>query len=89
MPARARFPVLDFLPSSFLGNEVDVSQKVKSTTTFPKKFMVWQAISEDGRASEPFISESSMNQFLYAGQCIPRLVRFIESLGVQDKPVMF
>ena len=81
-------PGLQFY-TEFPESEVPVEAKVKKKSKFPTKFMVWQAISEDGRASEPFITADTINSKIYLSECIPKLVRFIDSFRRLDKPVMF
>jgi transposase len=46
---------------------------------YPKKFMVWQALDDNGNATDPFIFEGTMNSELYVKECLKkRLVPFIQ-----------
>lgn len=41
--------------------DIPDDSKVKRKEKFPAKFLVWQAISQDGSISEPFISKQNLN----------------------------
>ena len=68
--------------------EVDLEFKLKRKTKFAAKYLVWQAIAENGEVSEPFITTGTINQQVYLEECIKkRLVPFIEKF--EDKNVLF
>lgn len=53
--------------------------RFKRKTKFPKKFLVWQCLDEDGNVSEPYICTGSINGDIYLKKCIQtRLMSFIE-----------
>lgn len=59
-------------------NLVPIKDKIKEEK-FPKQFLVWQAIDEEGNKSEAFISNQTMNSKVYLEECIKKkLVPFIE-----------
>lgn len=73
------------VPGVQLNPEVMVARKEK----FTKKFMVWQAISEDGDVSEPFITTGTINGDIYLDECInKRLVPFYEKKK-GSSPIIF
>ena len=62
------------------------SGKVKPVEKFPKKFLVWQAIAQDGSVSAPYI-KIGMNSDEYLEKCVKKiLVPFIKSF---KQPVLF
>lgn len=77
-------------PSQVTGNEfynqVDTldtpaDHKLKRKEKFTKKYLVWQAISSNGHASEPFISTGTITGQVYREECIKRLKKFLGTLG--------
>uniref|UniRef100_A0AC35TPZ9 DDE_3 domain-containing protein n=1 Tax=Rhabditophanes sp. KR3021 TaxID=114890 RepID=A0AC35TPZ9_9BILA len=42
-----------------------LSQRIKTKTKYPGKFMIWQAIDENGNISKPFVTDKSMNWQVY------------------------
>ena len=76
VPARQFFHAKD--PS-----KVPYQEKVKEKAKFPKQFMVWQAIAQNGQVSEPFITDQKMPGDLYLKECIiKRLIPFIMKIGL-------
>lgn len=74
------------------GFELQPHQMVTQKEKFSKKFMVWQAIAENGDVSEPFITCGTINGDIYLEECInKRFVPFYQkkmnSLG--DRPILF
>ena len=60
-------------------DEVDYSQKVVPKAKFYKKYLVWQAINENGDVSEPLICEGSLNSQTYLQECVKKgLLPFID-----------
>lgn len=69
------------------GHELPESAKVKPVEKYPKKFLVWQAIAQDGSVSKPYIQQGTMKSDDYLQKCvIPILIPFIKSF---NKPVLF
>ena len=70
--------------------ETPVEDTLRPTGKFEGKFMVWQAIAEDGRISQPFVADCTVNGQIYGEECIQKLLLlpFIRNLGVQ-RPVLF
>ncbi|KAF2902624.1 hypothetical protein ILUMI_03558 [Ignelater luminosus] len=58
----------------------------KQKTKFYKHFLVWQTIDEQGRVSEPFITNGTINGKIYDEECIKkRLLPFIkEHYKIED-----
>lgn len=83
-----QIPGLEFyneLPNQVL----PIDAKIKKTQKFPRKFLVWQAIAEDGSVSSPFITTRTMNADIYLRECVKkRLIPFIESFG-NEKKILF
>ena len=50
---------------SRLKSELPVEAKAKKKWKFSTKFIMWQAISQEDRASEPFITASKINSRIY------------------------
>lgn len=63
------------------------SAKVRPIEKFPRKFLVWQAIAQDGSVSAPYIKIGTMNSDEYLEKCVKKiLVPFIKSF---KQPVLF
>lgn len=78
-------PGLQFY-NEFSDSPLPIEDKIKPTIKFPKKFLVWQAIGQDGRVSEPFITSGTINQHIYLKECIQaRLLPFLKSYGDEHK----
>ena len=61
----------------------------KSKKKFFKKYLVWQAIDENGNVSKPYISTGTMNSQVYLNQCIKKiLIPFINNRSVVFWPDM-
>jgi transposase len=59
--------------------EVKTEEKIKCTSKFPKKFLVWQAMDQFGHVSDPYVHEGCMNSHIYLKECvIARLIPFIQ-----------
>jgi len=62
-------------------NKTSVKDNVrfKPKQKFSKRFLVWQAIDQNGNTSEPFIHEGTINAKVYLEECLTkRLLPFIE-----------
>ena len=46
--------------------------KVKPQCKFPKKFLIWQAMSQDGQVSEPFITDKTLTSEVYLEECVKK-----------------
>lgn len=69
--------------------ETPVEDTLLPTGKFESRYMIWQAISEGGHISEPFVTNRTVNGEIYLKECIKkRLVPFIRKLNVQ-RPVLF
>ena len=54
---------------------------------FAEKFLVWQAIAQDGSVSRPYIKKGTMKSPEYLDKCVkPILIPFIKSF---DRPILF
>lgn len=71
------------------GIELSIDNKLKLKAKFSKKYLVWQAISQDGKVSETFITTDTMNGKTYKKECVPRLIRFIDTLGGPENVVFW
>ena len=59
--------------------DIDYSVNTKPAFKFPKKFLIWQAIDENGNASSPYICTSTMTGDVYLNECLnKRLIPFIK-----------
>ena len=59
--------------------ETDPRVKYRTVTKYPKKVMLWVAISEKGASRPIFVQKkNSVNGEMYREKCIPMLKRFIE-----------
>ena len=61
--------------------------KYRTVDKFPKKVMLWVAISEKGVSQPYFIQKNSLNGKIYREQCIPRLKKFINEKHKQCEVV--
>lgn len=69
--------------------DIDPKYKLKPKEKFPKKYMIWLAIDENGNVSKPFITTKNMNSELYLKECIiKRLIPFIKNKKVLFWPDM-
>lgn len=68
------------------GRDLPMESKTKPKTKFFKKFLVWQAIDQNGNVSEPYISEWTINGQIYLDECLKkRLLPFIKQhYNIQD-----
>lgn len=56
--------------------------KINPKDKLPKKYLVWQAICQCGRRSDPFICSTTMTSAVYLEECLKkRLLPFIASHG--------
>jgi hypothetical protein len=61
------------------GEQVPDKVRLKPKEKFTKKYLVWQALDQDGNVSDPFICEGTIDAQTYATECImKRLIPFIE-----------
>ena len=58
--------------------KTDSSVEYGTVTKYPKKVMLWVAISEKGVSRPIFVQKKSVNGEIYQEKCIPMLKRFIE-----------
>lgn len=69
--------------------ETPIEEKTIQTGKFEGKFMVWQAIAEDGDVSEPFVTDCTVNSQIYLKECIEkRLLPFLKKKKGQ-RPILF
>jgi hypothetical protein len=60
--------------------QTNYTQKTKPKEKHTKRFLIWQAIDEEGHVSDPFISERPINADIYLKEClIDRLILFIDN----------
>lgn len=45
--------------------EVDIEAKTERKLKFCLKYLVWQAIAQNGQVSEPYITSGTINQHIY------------------------
>src|ERR1700761_2176120 len=65
--------------------ELNYNEKVKPKAKYVTKYLVWNAMDENGNLSEPFISESTINGEVYLQQCIKkRLMPFIRENNLSN-----
>jgi transposase len=70
-------------------SKTETTKKVKKREKFFKKYLVWQAIDEEGNLSDAFISEGTMNRDIYLKECIKKiLIPFINKRQVLFWPDM-
>lgn len=63
--------------------------KFKGKEKFPKKYLVWLALNENGHVSKPLIIAKTLNSKSYLSECIKkRLIPFIENKNVLFWPDM-
>ena len=61
-------------------SKVKTKDKIKCSSKFPKKFVVWQAMDQFGNVSEPYVHEGCMDSETYLKECImKRLIPFIKN----------
>jgi len=67
--------------------KVDFTLTVKHREKYPRRYLVWQAIGEDGHRSKPFISfGQTINAEIYLKHCIQeRLIPFINQYHKKDE----
>jgi hypothetical protein len=67
-------------------SDVEDHQRFNSKEKFPGKYMVWQCLDEDGNASQPWVTNKTMNGDRYLEECLKkRLLPFIKKYHrVQD-----
>lgn len=66
--------------------QLEFDQKFKSITKFAKKYLVWVAMDEEGRVSEPYISDGTMTADVYISECLKkRLLPFIHKYHDLDR----
>jgi len=72
LPGRQFFHAADI-------REVEYEDQFKNITKFPKKYMIWQAMDDEGNVSEPCISEGTKASSVYLSECLKkRLIPFIK-----------
>ena len=58
---------------------VPIEFRLKKSKKFPEKYMIWQAIDEDGNVTEPYICKGTLTSEKYLQHCIkPILIPFIK-----------
>jgi transposase len=71
-------------------SKVKVKDKIKCSSKFPKKFLVWQAIDQFGNISEPYVHEGCMDSKTYLKECvIDRLIPFIKKYHNMDSVIFW
>jgi len=60
---------------------LDNKLKCKPKAKFTNKYLIWQAVSQNGEISESFITTGTINSTIYKNECLPRLFRFVDKLG--------
>jgi hypothetical protein len=70
---------------------VDIDVKYKSKTKFPKKIMVWIAISSKGYSTPYFAkSNGAINAKVYSEECVSkRLTKFIQKYHSNQRYVFW
>lgn len=69
--------------------ETPVEEKTIQTGKFESKFLIWQAMAENGDVSEPFVLDCNVNAQIYLKECIvKRLLPFIRKKEGQ-RPILF
>lgn len=74
------------------GFELPPEQKTTPKQKFAKKFMVWQAISENGDISSPFVTSGTINQEIYQKECLQKIfLPFYKKKKREDsdRPILF
>lgn len=57
---------------------VNYEHKVKNKSKFPTKYLIWQALDDEGNISRPFVSKGTANANVYRDECLcKRLLPFI------------
>jgi hypothetical protein len=61
-------------------SDIPTAKKIVSKEKFPKKYLVWQCLDENGHVSKPFITTGTMNGDMYLNKCLkPILLPFINA----------
>lgn len=72
------------------GFETPLERKLKQKTKFYQKFLVWQAIDQNGNVSKPYITNGTINKKVYLENCLKkRLLPLIQehlSVGEARRP---
>ena len=57
-------------------NSKDVPHANRTTPKekLPKKFLIWQAMDENGKISKPYVTDKSLNSSIYLKECISTLL---------------
>jgi hypothetical protein len=51
-------------------SKVNTKDKIKCSSKFPKKFLVWQSMDQFGHVSEPYVHEGCMDHQVYLSECV-------------------
>ena len=65
----------------------NLNVKYRTVEKFPKKDMLWVAISEKGVSDPYFVQKNSLNGKIYREECIPLLKKFIDDKHKRCKVV--
>jgi len=70
-------------------NQVENDHNIQPVQKFPKKYMIWQAVDENGNFSDSFIFEGTINSEIYLQNCLKeRLLPFIKKYH-ENKKILF
>lgn len=71
------------------GHEISVQAKLKCKEKFTEKFLVWQAISSNGRVSQSYVCKGTINGDMYKTKCIPLLLKLINDIGDRNSVIFW
>lgn len=75
--------------STVPGHELNEEDKIVQKTKFPAKMLVWQAITQEGHVSPPYVSTGTMNSEIYRDKCLNAILKpWLRSLNIKQ-PVLF
>jgi len=67
-------------------SEVNDKNLFRGKDRYFKKLMVWQAIDQNGKVSDPYITEGTLNGSTYLKECLKkRLLPFIDKYHKKGK----
>ena len=70
-------------------DDVEYKKKTIPKSKFPKKFMIWQAMDDEGHVSPAYVSDGTLNSETYLNECVKhQLVPFI-NLHHDIKDILF
>lgn len=71
------------------GYELSEEDQIVQKSKFPAKMLVWQAITQDGRVSPPYVSSGTMNSIIYRDKCLKAILKpWLQSLNIVE-PILF